>query len=251
MSLCLSGKFLFNKIKQMQIALSQQLREGTKKSHTMAENTGFISCFLKGVVEKSSYGKLLTDLYFVYSAMEEQIERLSAEGHPIISSINFKELYRKSALENDLRFYFGPDWESVIEISKSAQVYVERINQVALDQPELLIGHHYSRYIGDLSGGQLLKKITQKALNLKTEEGLSFYIFKDVNDEKDFKKSYRERINSLEIKQEMADMIVEEANKAFKYNMNMFKELEGSLILAIGKVLFGYVTKNIKKGSTE
>ena len=251
MSLCLSGKFLFNKIKQMQIALSQQLREGTKKSHTMAENTGFISCFLKGVVEKSSYGKLLTDLYFVYSAMEEQIERLSAEGHPIISSINFKELYRKSALENDLSFYFGSDWESVIEISKSAQVYVERINQVALDQPELLIGHHYSRYIGDLSGGQLLKKITQKALNLKTEEGLSFYIFKDVKDEKDFKKSYRERINSLEIKQEMADMIVEEANKAFKYNMNMFKELEGSLILAIGKVLFGYVTKNIKKGSTE
>ena len=251
MSLCLSGKFLFNKIKQMQIALSQQLREGTKKSHTMAENTGFISCFLKGVVEKSSYGKLLTDLYFVYSAMEEQIERLSAEGHPIISSINFKELYRKSALENDLSFYFGPDWESVIEISKSAKVYVERINQVALDQPELLIGHHYSRYIGDLSGGQLLKKITQKALNLKTEEGLSFYIFKEVNNEKDFKQYYRERINSLEIKQEMADMIVEEANKAFKYNMNMFKELEGSLILAIGKVLFGYVTKNIKKGSTE
>ena len=80
---------------------------------------------------------------------------------------------------------------------------------------------------------------------------ISFYIFKDVNDEKNFKKSYRERINSLEIKQEMADMIVEEANKAFKYNMNMFKELEGSLILAIGKVLFGYVTKNIKKGSTE
>jgi len=27
----------------MAVALARQLREGTKKSHTMAENTGFIS----------------------------------------------------------------------------------------------------------------------------------------------------------------------------------------------------------------
>ena len=36
----------------MAVALAGQLREGTKKSHTMAENTGFVACFLKGVVEK-------------------------------------------------------------------------------------------------------------------------------------------------------------------------------------------------------
>ena len=33
----------------MAVALAGQLREGTKKSHTMAENTGFVACFLKGV----------------------------------------------------------------------------------------------------------------------------------------------------------------------------------------------------------
>ena len=54
----------------MSVALAAQLREGTKKSHTMAENTGFVSCFLKGVVDKASYRKLVADLYFVYSAME-------------------------------------------------------------------------------------------------------------------------------------------------------------------------------------
>ena len=42
----------------MAVALAGQLREGTKKSHTMAENTGFVACFLKGVVEKKSYRKL-------------------------------------------------------------------------------------------------------------------------------------------------------------------------------------------------
>ena len=61
----------------MAVALAGQLREGTKKSHTMAENTGFIACFLKGVVEKNSYRKLISDLYFVYQAMEEEMAKAS------------------------------------------------------------------------------------------------------------------------------------------------------------------------------
>lgn len=57
----------------MSVTLAAQLREGTKKAHTMAENTGFVSCFLKGVVDKASYRKLVADLYFVYGAMEEEV----------------------------------------------------------------------------------------------------------------------------------------------------------------------------------
>ena len=85
----------------MAVALAGQLREGTKKSHTMAENTGFVACFLKGVVEKKSYRKLISDLYFVYEAMEEEIERLVNEEHPVIKPIGFKSLFRKETLEND------------------------------------------------------------------------------------------------------------------------------------------------------
>ena len=48
----------------MAVALAEQLREGTKKSHTMAENTGFVACFLKGVVEKKSYRKLISCLLY-------------------------------------------------------------------------------------------------------------------------------------------------------------------------------------------
>ena len=235
----------------MSVALARQLREGTKKSHTMAENTGFISCFLKGVVEKSSYRKLLSDLYFVYTAMEDQISRLASEGHPIVTSINFQELNRRNSLEADLAFYFGDDFKSILKISPSAQAYVDRINQVAQDKPELLIGHHYSRYIGDLSGGQILKNITQKAMNLPDDNGLRFYMFDDIDDEKRFKDHYRKTLDLLPIDQDMADSIIEEANKAFKFNMDMFKELEGNLIAAIGKVLFRYLTRSDRKGSTE
>ena len=98
----------------MAVALAGQLREGTKKSHTMAENTGFVACFLKGVVEKKSYRKLISDLYFVYEAMEEEIERLVHEEHPVIKPIGFKSLFRKETLENDLKFYFGDNWKNEI-----------------------------------------------------------------------------------------------------------------------------------------
>ncbi|WP_269621930.1 heme oxygenase (biliverdin-producing) [Prochlorococcus marinus] len=235
----------------MTVALASQLREGTKKSHTMAENTGFVSCFLKGVVDKATYRELIADLYFVYSAMEDEISRLSKEGHPVISLIGFKELNRRETLEQDLAFYFGQDWLNVFKVSSSAKAYGERIRFIANTQPELLIGHHYTRYIGDLSGGQILRRIAQKAMNITGENGLKFYDFDQINDQKEFKLKYSQTLNLLPIDQETADLIVEEANLAFKYNMDMFQELEGSLIAAIGKLLFSFFTQKSRRGSTE
>ena len=235
----------------MSVALAGQLREGTKKSHTMAENTGFVACFLKGVVEKTSYRKLISDLYFVYQAMEEEIEILIQADHPVIKPIGFKELFRKQTLENDLKFYYGDGWRNEIKISNSAQSYVDRIRKVAKETPELLVGHHYTRYIGDLSGGQILKKIAKKALNLQDNNGLNFYDFNMIDDEKKFKESYSKVLNSLPIDQNIADQIIEEANEAFSYNMKMFKELEGNLIAVLGKIVFNFITKKVRKGSTE
>ena len=235
----------------MSVALASQLREGTKKSHTMAENTGFVTCFLKGVVDKTTYRKLVADLYFVYQAMEEEIGRLVLEGHPVISLISFPELNRRESLEKDLDFYFDKNWRSSLEPTKSASAYISRIREVAKEKPELLIGHHYTRYIGDLSGGQILKRIAQRAMNLSDEDGLSFYEFDSIPDEKLFKKGYSETLDSLPIDQGVADLIVEEANQAFKWNMDIFQELEGNLVAAIGNVLFGFLTRRKRKGSTE
>ena len=235
----------------MAVALAGQLREGTKKSHTMAENTGFVACFLKGVVEKTSYRKLIGDLYFVYKAMEEEIDRLVQEDHPVIKHIGFKELFRRQTLEKDLEFYYGNNWLDQIKISESAKSYVDRIRLVANESPELLVGHHYTRYIGDLSGGQILKKIAKKALNLRGDDGLNFYEFKLIEDEKLFKKSYSKTLNKLPIDQKIADNIIEEANEAFAYNMKMFRELEGNLISVLGRIVFNFLTKKVRKGSTE
>jgi len=58
-------------------------------------------------------------------------------------------------------------------------------------------------------------------------------------------------MDTLPIDQATADRIVEEANNAFHLNMTMFQELEGNLVAAIGKVLFGFLTRRTRTGSTE
>ncbi|MGC1396359.1 MAG: heme oxygenase (biliverdin-producing) [Coleofasciculaceae cyanobacterium] len=229
--------------------LATKLREGTKKAHTMAENVGFIKCFLKGVVEKTSYRKLVSNLYFVYSAMEEEMERL--QTHPIISKIYFPQLNRTKSLEQDLTYYYGSNWRESVAPSAATKEYVQRIRSIAATQPELLIAHSYTRYIGDLSGGQILKKIAQKGMNLAEGEGTAFYEFNDIPDEKAFKANYRAALNELPIDEATADQIVEEANATFGMNMKLFQELEGNLIKAVGRMLFNSITRRRARGSTE
>lgn len=233
----------------MSCNLATKLREGTKKSHTMAENVGFVKCFLKGVVEKNSYRKLVMNLYFVYSAMEEEMER--HKEHPILSNIYFPELNRKESLEDDLHYYFGPNWRDEVAPSPAAQEYIARIREVSNEEPELLVGHSYTRYLGDLSGGQVLKKIAQRAMNLSEGEGTSFYKFEQIDDEKAFKTTYRQALDDLPLDEEATDRIVEEANAAFGMNMKLFNELEGNLIKAIGQMLFNTLTRRRSRGSTE
>ena len=229
--------------------LATKLREGTKKSHSMAENTGFIACFLKGTVEKNSYRKLVSNFYYVYSAMEEEIDR--HRNHPVISKIYYPELHRKATLEQDLAFYYGTNWRDQIAPSPAAAEYVARIREVSNTAPELLVAHAYTRYIGDLSGGQILKGIAVRAMGLAEGEGTSFYEFNTIPDEKAFKAEYRQAMDSIPVDDATADRIVDEANATFGLNMKMFRELEGSLIKAIGQMLFNTLTRRRNRGSTE
>ncbi|MGD1874377.1 MAG: heme oxygenase (biliverdin-producing) [Mastigocoleus sp.] len=229
--------------------LATKLRVGTKKAHTMAENVGFVKCFLRGVVEKSSYRKLVANFYFIYSAMEEEMEK--HQDHPVVSKINFPQLHRKKTLERDLSYYYGANWQEQIQLSPAGKEYLNRIREISEKEPELLVSHSYTRYLGDLSGGQILKNIAVTAMKLTDGNGTAFYEFEDISDEKAFKVKYRQALDELPIDDATAERIVNEANDAFGVNMRMFNELEGNLIKAIGQMLFNSLTKRRSRGSTE
>jgi heme oxygenase len=181
--------------------------------------------------------------------MEEEMER--HRHHSVLSKLYFPELNRKQSLEQDLQFYYGENWQEEVEPSEAGKAYVARIREVSNSEPELLISHLYTRYMGDLSGGQILKGIAQNAMNLPDGKGTQFYEFDDIPDEKAFKVNYRQQMDSVDIDQDTATRIVDEANDAFGMNMKMFNELEGNLIKAIGQMLFNTLTRRRTQGSTE
>ena len=220
---------------------SKELKIGTKKSHSAAENTSFVASFIRGVVNKESYKKLVSDLYFVYSAMEEEVEKL--KDHPIIGQIQLPDLNRVNALEKDVRFYYGPIWRSLITPSEACNQYVNRIREVAKNEPELLVGHHYTRYLGDLSGGQILKGIAEKAMELGDGQGLKFYDFEKIEDAKAYKAGYRGILDGLPITEHQANAIIVEANYAFRLNMYMFDTLEGNWFQSLLQIFISSIFK--------
>jgi heme oxygenase len=137
----------------------------------------------------------------------------------------------------DLEKYYGSSWSSSIIISEATKAYVERIETISNERPELLVAHAYTRYLGDLSGGQILKKIAQRAMNLSDGKGLSFYEFNEVKDEQEFKQNYKKALDSLALDSILADQIVAEANVSFTMNMKMFQELETSFTRILVKLV--------------
>ncbi len=220
--------------------LVTKLRLGTQQSHMTAENVGFMKCFVKGVVDRECFANFLSNLYYVYTELETALE--NNLKHPWVAAIYFLELNRKAHLEKDMVFYYGDNWQDKITPLKSTENYISRIHEVSTTDPALLIGHAYTRYMGDLSGGQMFQKVAQSALKLNGYEGTSFYNFEQIPDKKAFKDKYRQILETLPMNDTTAERIVTEANDSFRLTMQMAQELDGSLIKAIGQVLFNSLT---------
>lgn len=223
--------------------LADKLRQGTAKSHSMAENVSFVKSFLGGVVDKSSYRALVANLYFVYSAIEQEMS--DHQCNPMLQPVYFPELNRKKSLEKDLLYYYGPRWRQSIEPSAVTRTYVDRIHSIGQHQPELLISHVYTRYMGDLSGGQILKNIAKNAMRLPGDDGTEFYVFREISDEKKFKQMYRNALDLIPVEEKQVDSIISEANLAFNLNMKMFQELNSGLV-KIMLMLLSNVVNSLK-----
>ena len=232
--------------------LSVRLREGTQKSHTAAENTAFMKCFMKGIVEREPLRKLFADLYFVYNALETALQSLV--NHPIVGAFYFPELNRTENLARDLAFYYGENWREQITASPAGCVYRDRIQTLAQTDPVLLIAHAYTRYMGDLSGGQSLKNVIRSALTLPPEQGTNFYEFDQISTpeaRRAFKERYRQTLDELSVDAATIERIVAEANTVFALNRDVMHELEADVKAALGEHTFDLLTRQDRPGSTE
>ena len=220
------------------MSFSVDLKEGTKESHSAAENTKFVASFLRGVVDYEEYRKLLTNFYYVYDTMEQRIRETE---DPMVQAIRSESLERKEGIERDLEYYYGAEWKDKQIPSDACNKYCHRINEIAEESPYLLVAHHYTRYIGDLSGGKILKEITARVLKPPVGKGLDFYEFPSIPDAKLFKQNYRACLDNLGTTVPQENALIAEANYAFELNMFMFDEIQGNATKSFLKLALSYL----------
>jgi len=228
--------------------LAFALDDGTRKSHSVAQNTAFVQGFFKGISSPDSYRNLLTSLYYVYEAMEvgvlDAVSKLESEDANWVKALDEAPLRRLSELEKDMEYFYGPDWRTTMTPpTKGTEAYVARIRELVADANDeseeetakkdsllyLFVAHQYTRYLGDLFGGQMMGSMASRSMDLPPDgSGVAFYTFDEVPSKKDFITQWYTTLNELGVSQAKQQAIVDEANLVFDLNIGILEELEGS-----------------------
>lgn len=218
--------------------LALLLDDGTRKSHSVAENTAFVSGFFRGMSSKGSFAQLTASLYFVYEAMENAFAAEDAAEE--VKAMDYSSLRRLEALEQDMAYFHGENWRSRVVPSPATQAYVARINQLQMssdpEQRGLLVAHQYTRYLGDLFGGQMMAGMATRSLGLDNGKGVAFYDFPQIGDSRAFIEQWYEAANGLPLSESQKQALVDEANLVFRHNIAVFEELEGSAVSAMWRL---------------
>ena len=202
--------------------LAGQLRKATQPLHTIAERSGVMHRLLQGRFDAALYCRLHRNLHALYEALEHALDRHA--NLPSVGPVRFPELYRTAALREDLRHLHGEDWTRLL-IAPAMQAYVARIQQVSDSHPSLLVAHAYVRYMGDMSGGQILRDVVRRALDLSSGAGTMFYAFAPHVSVAAMKEQFRLAMDMLPLGEADVQAVVAEANKAFGLHVRLFEEL--------------------------
>lgn len=205
---------------------SERIKIDTKQAHSETENSVFVSELLEGKLTVEAHAELIAQSWFIYDALE-RIGRTYADD-PIVGPVLSDELLRIPALEADLGFLIGDDWRNRITPLPATVSYVQRLEQVAASSPEAFLAHHYLRYLGDLSGGQIIRRILERAYGYQ-RDGLRFYIFDDIPKPKPFKDAYRAKLDCAPLDATQQQAVIDEAILVYGLNRALFQDLAGNI----------------------
>ncbi len=180
------------KTKSIRMSLGDMLREATQALHVETERSGVIGQLLRGGGTREAYALLLRNLLPAYRAMEGGLVRHA--NTPALRAVVRRELFRTAPLESDIEQLAGSSWRERLPLLPAGERYAERVSAAAAKGGGRLIAHAYLRYLGDLSGGQIMKRLLARSLGLKAD-ALAFYDFPAIADLPSFKSEYREAID--------------------------------------------------------
>ncbi|MDT0344592.1 biliverdin-producing heme oxygenase [Streptomyces litchfieldiae] len=208
------------------IPFSARLRESSHAQHAEAHDSSFMDALLGGRLGVGAFRRYTEQLWFVYRALEEAAGALAAD--PVAGPFVRPELFRTAALGRDLdHLHGGPDWREAIAPLPSTAAYTGRIGEVARDWPGGYVAHHYTRYLGDLSGGQVVRGVAERTWGFARKgDGVRFYVFDDIANPAAFKRQYRSLLDALPAGEDERERIVDECRRAYALNIGLLVELD-------------------------
>ncbi|MFJ4363428.1 heme oxygenase (biliverdin-producing) [Streptomyces chartreusis] len=205
-------------------SFSTVIRTASHEEHVQAETSTFMSDMLGGRLGVDAYARYTEQLWFVYEALEAGAERLASD--PVAGPFIRPELFRLASLERDLAHLRGPGWRSLVSALPATRAYADRVRECAEGWPAGYIAHHYTRYLGDLSGGQIIRDKAEKTWGFTRKgDGVRFYVFEEISNPAAFKRSYRELLDEVRADDLEKQRIVAECKRAFALNTAVFRAL--------------------------
>lgn len=204
---------------------SKILRESSWSDHADSEHATFMEDIMRGQGTLQDYIDLVAQHFFMYEALEAAADRVAND--PAFVGFHPPAIVRLRALEADLEHLIGADWRDKIEPVPATAAYASRMREVGEERWVAgVVAHHYTRYLGDVSGGQMVAKRVARQHGLGSE-GLSFYDFEVLGSLTEFKDRYRAALDRLgeQLSDEEQERMLDEVRAAYHFNTGVFLDL--------------------------
>lgn len=191
--------------------------------HRRAEKSGVIEDILRARSTRYKYALFLRNLLPAYEQLEKGLNR--HRRSPGVRLLAQPALFRAPSLRSDLGVLFGRSWADRLPLLPAGRRYCHQIIEAAAGEGERLVGHAYTRYLGDLNGGQVIKKLLVRTLGVEPG-GLTFYDFSGIDDLDQARRAFRSAIDQSGYEVSDTEAIVEEAAVAFQLNISLSKSVK-------------------------
>lgn len=193
------------------------LKESTADLHARAETRPFIKDLMNGALNVRAYARYVQALEPVYRTLEATMQE---SVDPIVGIFDHRRLDRADRMRADLLLFgLNPDPRA----TETTVRYCEAITQSA-GRPHRLLAHHYTRYLGDMAGGQAISALMQRHYGLEPSH-LTFYDFAELGDTRHYRKRYKNLMDLLPLSPVEQAEFIAESSVAYQLNIDLFDEL--------------------------
>ncbi|HWD02330.1 MAG TPA: biliverdin-producing heme oxygenase [Amycolatopsis sp.] len=200
---------------------SAELRASTRALHDRANHSVYMNALLGGELSLAGYTQLAVQYFFIYQAIERASDTMA--GDRVGGEFVFAELRRLPSLESDLTHLVGPGWRDRVRPLVSTEAYAARVAEAA-KWAGGYVAHHYTRYLGDIAGGQIIRRLLEKKFGL-AGAGALFYHFDDLGSAPAFRDRYRAKLDAAPWDDADRARVIDETLVAFEHNVAVFDEL--------------------------